>query len=118
MQLGGARHRRAVRVNQGTGRAMVYAWTIPAQVAGRWTLTTPEGRRVALQFRQHFQRFTGPGVSGRLAGERIDFTLTERVNGRPVTRRFSGRVTGDGMGGRVAGGGAWRAAKGPPGAPR
>jgi hypothetical protein len=41
-------------------------------------------------------------------GERIDFTLTERVNGRPVTRRFSGRVTGDGMSGRVAGGRAWR----------
>jgi hypothetical protein len=50
-----------VRVNQSTGRATVYAWTIPAQVAGRWTLTTPEGRRVALQLRQRFQRFTGPG---------------------------------------------------------
>jgi SAM-dependent methyltransferase len=107
-----------VRVNQGTGRAMVYAWTIPAQVAGRWTLTTPDGRRVALQLRQQFQRFTGPGVSGRLVGERIDFTLTERVNGRRVTRRFSGRVTGGGMSGRVAGGGAWRAVKVPPGAPR
>jgi SAM-dependent methyltransferase len=109
----------AVRVNQGTGRAMVYAWTIPAQVAGSWTLTTPEGRRVSLQLRQRFQRFTGPGgVSGRLVGERIDFTLTERVNGRPVTRRFSGRLTGDGMSGRVAGRGAWRAVKVPPGAPR
>ena len=109
----------AVRVNQGTGRATaVYAWTIPAQVAGRWTLTTPEGRRVALQLRQQFQRFTGPGVSGRLVGERFEFTLTERVNGRPVTRRFSGRVTGDGMSGSVAGGGAWRAVKVPPGAPR
>ena len=107
-----------VRVNQGTGWATVYAWTIPAQVAGRWTLTTPEGRRVALQLRQHFQCFTGPGVGGRLVGERIDFTLTERVNGRAVTRRFSGRVTGDGMSGRVAGGGAWRAVKVPPGAPR
>ena len=108
-----------VRVNQGTGRATVYAWTIPARVAGRWTLTTPEGRRVALQLRQRFQRFTGPGgVSGRLVGERIDFALTERVNGRAVTRRFSGRVTGDGMSGRVAGGGAWRAVKVPPGAPR
>ena len=107
-----------VRVNQGTGWATVYAWTIPAQVAGRWTLTTPEGRRVALQLRQQFQRFTGPGVSGRLVGDRIDLTLTERVNGRPVTRRFSGRVTGDGMSGSVAGGGAWRAVKVPPGAPR
>jgi hypothetical protein len=105
-----------VRVNQGTGWAMVYAWTIPAQVEGRWTLTTPEGRRVSLQLRQQFQRFTGPGVSGRLVGERIDLTLTERVNGRPVTRRFSGRVTGDGMSGTVAGGGAWRAVKVPPGA--
>ena len=108
-----------VRVNQGTGRATVYAWTIPAQVAGTWTLTTPEGRRVALPLRQRFQRFTGPGgVSGRLVGERIDFTLTERVNGRRVTRRYSGRVTGNGMSGRVAGGGAWRAVKVPPGAPR
>ena len=98
---------------------MVYAWTIPAQVAGRWALTTPEGRRVSLQLQQRFQRFTGPGgVSGRLVGDRIDFTLTERVNGRPVTRRFSGRVTGDGMSGSVAGGGAWRAVKVPPAARR
>jgi SAM-dependent methyltransferase len=109
----------AVKVSQGLGRAMVYAWTIPARVAGTWTLTTPEGRRIALQLRQRFQRFTGPGgLSGRLVGDRIDFTLTERVNGRQVTRRFSGRVTGDGMSGRVAGAGAWRAVKGPPGAPR
>jgi hypothetical protein len=107
-----------VKVNQGVGRAMVYAWTIPAKVAGSWTLTTPEGRRVPLQLRQRFQRFTGPGVSGRLVGDRIAFTLTERVNGRPVTRRFSGRVTGDGMSGRVAGGGTWRAMRVPPGARR
>jgi SAM-dependent methyltransferase len=101
-----------VKVNQGLGRAMVYAWTIPARVAGRWTLTTPEGRRVPLRLQQHFQRFTGPGVSGRLAGDRIDFTLTERVNGRPMTRRFTGRVTGGAMTGRVAGR-AWRAVKPP-----
>jgi protein-L-isoaspartate O-methyltransferase len=107
-----------VRVNQGTGWATVYAWTVPAQVAGRWTLTTPEGRRVALQLRQQFQRFTGPGVSGRLMGERIDFTLTERVNGRIMTRRFTGRVTTAGMSGSVAGGGAWRAVKVAPGASR
>ncbi len=104
-----------VKVKQGLGRAMVYAWTIPAQVAGSWTLTTPEGRRVVLQLRQRYQRFTGPGgLSGRLAGDRIDFTLTERVNGRPLTRRFTGRVTAGGMSGRVAGGGAWRAVKGSP----
>lgn len=99
----------AVRVNQGTGRAMVYAWTVPARVAGTWTLTTPEGRRVSLQLRQQFQRFSGPGVNGRLVGERIEFTVTERVNGRLLTRRLTGRVTGDGMRGSVAGGGAWRA---------
>ncbi|HEX8430995.1 MAG TPA: class I SAM-dependent methyltransferase [Longimicrobium sp.] len=106
-----------VKVNQGLGRAMVYAWTIPAKVAGLWTLTTPEGRRIALPLRQRFQRFTGPnGVSGRLMGDRIAFTLTERVNGRTVTRRFSGRVTGDGMSGTVAGAGAWRAVKATPAA--
>jgi hypothetical protein len=103
-----------VKVSQGLGRAMVYAWTIPAKVAGGWTLTTPEGRRISLPLRQRFQRFTGPGgLSGRLVGDRIDFTLTERVNGRPVTRRFSGRVAAGGMSGRVAGGGAWRAVKSP-----
>jgi hypothetical protein len=103
-----------VKVSQGLGRAMVYAWIIPAKVAGSWTLTTPEGRRISLPLRQRFQRFTGPGgLSGRLVGDRIDFTLTERVNGRPVTRRFSGRVAAGGMSGRVAGGGAWRAVKSP-----
>lgn len=103
----------AVRMNQGVGRAMVYAWTIPARVAGQWTLTTPEGRRVSLQLRQQYQRFTGPGVSGRLVGDRIDITLTERVNGCPVTRRLSGRVTGDRMSGTVAGGGTWSAVQVP-----
>ena len=103
-----------VKVTQGLGRAMVYAWTIPAQVAGSWTLTTPEGRRVALRLRQRFQRVSGPGVSGRLVGDRIDLALTERVGGRTVTRRFSGRVAGGGMSGTVAGGGAWRAVKAPP----
>jgi hypothetical protein len=106
----------AVKVNYGVGRVMVYAWTIPARVAGRWTLTTPEGRRVQLQLRQRFQRFTGPGgVSGRLVGHRIDLTLTDRVIGRAVTRRFSGRVAGGAMSGSVAGGGAWSALRVPPG---
>jgi hypothetical protein len=106
-----------VRVNQGTGWATVYAWTIPAPVAGRWTLTTPEGRRVSLQLRQRFHRFTGPGVSGRLVGERIDFTLTERVTAagdspllRPRHRRRDERE------GRRWG--SVEAAKAPPGAPR
>jgi hypothetical protein len=106
-----------VKVNQGPGRAMVYAWTIPARVAGSWTLTTPEGRRIPLQLQQRFQRFTAPGVNGRLVGDRIYFTLTERVNGRATTRRFTGRVTPSGMSGRV-GAGAWSAVKTPPAARR
>ena len=61
-----------MKVNRGIGRAMVYAWIIPAKVAGGRTLTTPEGRRVALQLRQRFQRFsgrvTGDGMNGRVTG--------------------------------------------------
>ena len=73
-----------VRVNQGTGRAMVYAWTIPAQVAGRWTLTTPEGRRVC-------------------AAAPAALPTLHRAGGERTTGGGSDRLHPDGTGEREAG---------------
>ena len=109
-----------VKRKDGIGQAMVYYWVIPAKVAGSWTLTTPEGRRIPVRLEQEFQRFTGtagsrgtPLGNPKLAGDQISFTITETVNGKPVTRRFSGRVSGNTMSGNVARGGAWKATRAP-----
>jgi hypothetical protein len=113
----GAGHRRGGEVSQGSaGR-----WCTPGPSrpgGGDVDAHHPGGTPGSAAAPAALQRFTGPGVSGRLVGDRIDFTLTERVNGRPVTRRFSGRVTGGAMSGRSPVRGAWRAVKSAPGAPR
>ncbi len=109
-----------VNRNEGIGSATVYYWVIPAQVAGTWTVTTPEGRRYPVKVQQQFQKFTGNATVGgrsaelanpKLVGNQISFTLTDSVNGRLVTRQFSGRVTGNTIKGNVAGGGAWTATR-------
>jgi len=77
------------------GNATVYLWTLPARVAGNWTLST-DGRRVPLAIEQRYQTFTGRAGAarieqGRLNGDRIRF-LANFGAGR---RTFEGRVSGD-----------------------
>jgi SAM-dependent methyltransferase len=77
------------------GDATVYLWTVPARVAGQWTLTA-DGRSVPLAIRQSYQSFTGTAgdariEQGRLAGDRIRF-LADLGNGRQT---FEGHVAGD-----------------------
>ncbi|RKQ96933.1 methyltransferase family protein [Kushneria sinocarnis] len=83
-----------------TGRD-IYLWIVPADVAGRWQLTH-QGRDIALEFSQRFQRLQGGArIDGRqvtlteaeLRGDRIAFTLDD--GGTPM--RFHGRVEGDRM---------------------
>jgi hypothetical protein len=104
--------------NSTRGESTVYYWVLPADVAGRWTLTTsgPESagnggeRRYVVRFKQQYQRLTGtatrdgralPIEDARMVGERIAFTVRDTVGDRPAVMRFSGRVSGKEMSGTV-----------------
>ena len=97
--------------NTTRGESTVYYWVLPANVEGRWTVTLAgaEGagngseRRYVVQLKQHYQHLSGtathegrslPIKDARMIGERIVFTVTDTVDGRPATMRFSGRVSG------------------------
>ncbi|HEX3156967.1 MAG TPA: class I SAM-dependent methyltransferase [Gemmatimonadaceae bacterium] len=90
----------------------VYYWVMPANVAGRWTVTPAGGRPYTMELEQQYQRARGtatvngratPVQNVRLVGTHI--TLT--VNGATLT----GRVTGDTMSGGQ-GASAWQAKRG------
>jgi SAM-dependent methyltransferase len=80
----------------------IYFWIVPAQVAGKWTLSEG-GDTYALDLVQKYQKFEGTVTingapakltHGRLAGEDISFVV-EAENAR--RRAFIGKVTGDAM---------------------
>jgi hypothetical protein len=98
----------------------VHLWVIPADVAGRWSLTVEsgdgDGERLQLLVSQRYQRARGTASPGRspvelervrLRGDSLVFSL-----GR---RRFAGRVVGDSAWGTVASAGdpprRWRAVR-------
>jgi len=106
----------------------LYAWIIPALVAGnwQWTLSGPGGtRNYGMHLVQTFQEFGGKMTSGGqeqsverawLAGTRLSFTVKEKIDGKNVTLGFRGRVGGDSIqgdvdiqGGPFAGKHPWRA---------
>ncbi|HEY9504361.1 MAG TPA: methyltransferase domain-containing protein [Gemmatimonadales bacterium] len=88
----------------------IHLWVIPAQVGGRWTLTTgPE--RLRLELTQRYQVVRGTADSlpleGTLRGDSLSFTAGGR--------RFNGRVSSDQARGSVAAPGVpprpWRAVR-------
>lgn len=94
---------------QRRGTSTVYLWIVPADVGGRWTLSA-DGRTVALELRQSFQRLEGQvdagNVSSRIeqgyvAGDRVHF-IADIGEGR---RAFEGRLVED----RLVGDGGWQA---------
>jgi SAM-dependent methyltransferase len=106
----------------------IHAWVVPADVAGTWELTVPVAagdRRFRVRFAQHYQELSGTAsADGRpvtlsaaqLAGDSLEFQLTEQADHRPTVLRFTGRVSGAEMAGAVqsAAGptvGAWRATR-------
>lgn len=81
------------------GGARVYAWIVPARVAGRWRLWH-EGGEAELAFTQRFQRISGtvtvagiarPLAESRLRGARIRFVADFGMG----PRRYEGRIRGD-----------------------
>jgi SAM-dependent methyltransferase len=118
-----------VRVAWPTGTtSTVYAWMLPADVAGSWELTaaTPAGgRRFQMRFEQHYQELSGTAsADGRpvtlsaahVVGDSLEFQLDDRRADRPTILRFLGRVVGATMSGMVQAdaestGSVWRATR-------
>lgn len=80
---------------------LIYLWTVPARVDGRWVITH-KGSKIAVRLRQNFQFVEGEatvdGVTyalrdARLAGTTLAFTV-DATDGAPP-RRFEGEVKGE-----------------------
>lgn len=74
-----------------TGGTTIYMWTVPAQVAGRWSIgiDRPGGDLILTQRYQDVSGTFGGGAitNGRLQGDQIRFVVGNDV--------FQGRVSGD-----------------------
>jgi hypothetical protein len=94
----------------------IHLWVIPADIAGRWTLTVGlddgSAERLRLDLAQQYQAVRGTADSVRLEDARLrGDSLTFSTGGR----RFAGRVSGDEARGTVTTPGAspksWRAVR-------
>ena len=112
----------------GTEKAYLYLWTVPATVQGDWRINWDFGdgkpQLIVLAFNQRYQMINASAASkdgemkianATLKGDDIDFFLTVGAN----NYRFTGKVQGDRMSGNaVTGAGGkpipWSAAKMPP----
>jgi hypothetical protein len=103
-----------IRVAWPTGTtSTVYAWVLPADVAGTWELTVTMAagdRRFRVRFAQHYQELSGTAsAEGRpvalsaahLVGDSLKFQLTEQRADQPTILRFTGLVSGAVMNGAV-----------------
>jgi hypothetical protein len=82
-----------------TSRGTIYAWLVPANVAGTWRLAAGD-RQYTVELQQRFQEVTGiaqtagatvPLANVQLVGSHLSFDLPQS-NGR--TERFSGQIDG------------------------
>lgn len=102
----------------------VYYWVVPANVTGTWKWTMPSSagkKRYVLKLDQQFQQVNGTvfaGVSEMpiedavIRGDRLQFTMEQKLNGLIVRMLFEGRVSGDSIKGSVKLGAEPRADKG------
>jgi hypothetical protein len=90
----------------GTPRATVYLWLIPARIGGRWTVQVEGGETYDVTWRQNYQSVeaTARSAGGTLKlqdavlrGEKLQFALTSRG----TRQLYTGRVTNDAMQGTV-----------------
>ena len=105
----------------GTPRATIYLWIVPAKVAGQWQIQVEGGEALDLTFKQDFQSVNARAAtaSGKgmkvsftaLRGKDIDFTLIDAS----ARRHFVGKVEAESMQGTVELGGGrsarWSAKK-------
>jgi hypothetical protein len=90
----------------GTPRATVYLWIVPARIGGRWTVQVEGGEKHDVTWRQSYQSVEASARSAGgtlrlqdavLRGEQIEFALTSRG----ARQLYTGRVNGDAMQGTV-----------------
>jgi hypothetical protein len=77
------------------GDGSAFLFVVPAKVGGGWTLQAPNGERFDVDLEQRYQNVKGTahgaGVTGKVAGERLELTFME--GGEPV--RLTGSVADD-----------------------
>jgi len=97
-------------------RHNVYLWIMPANVTGvwKWTMLTISGNtQYSLEIEQSFQEIMGKAYEGsssipvsikdgKIQGDRLEFTLESRLNGRTERINFKGSVIGHTMKGSVS----------------
>jgi SAM-dependent methyltransferase len=92
------------------GGRKVFAWVIPANVAGTWKWTEPGMGGCTLEIDQRYQQIRGTlrqgGERASLAGaaiqgDRIAFAVEREQEGVRTRREFTGTVDGDGISGTV-----------------
>lgn len=109
----------------GTDKAHIYLWIVPATVQGTWNVEfEPAGKvdPLIFAFNQNYQMISaaavGPGqpkiADSKLAGDEVSFTLTMRS----TPYQFTGKVAGNKLEGKALAAGAkeailWRATKAP-----
>jgi SAM-dependent methyltransferase len=97
--------------------SFAYYWMMPADVAGTWTLRLESSDGSAtpaytLKLEQRYQYVTGTAAAAErpasldefsLQGDRIKLVISDTLDAKPVSLRFTGRVTGDQAEGSVKG---------------
>jgi SAM-dependent methyltransferase len=105
-------------------QSYAYLWIIPADVSGRWRLTSEEGgKEYALDIKQKYQEVSGTATSGgkatpltgfSLKGDRVTFALGEGAERVELTGTVSGaKASGTAKG--KGGSWSWSAARTEPG---
>ncbi|MGB2763359.1 MAG: methyltransferase domain-containing protein [Candidatus Aminicenantaceae bacterium] len=91
----------------------IYFWVVPANVTGTWEWIMPASsgkERYILQLDQQFQQVNGIVTVGatkmlikdaKLRGDRLQFTMDQKVKGRIATMLFEGRVSSNSIEGSV-----------------
>lgn len=91
----------------------IYYWVVPANVTGTWEWIMPPSsgkERYILQLDQQFQQVNGIVTVGatkmlikdaKLRGDRLQFTMDQKVRGRIATMLFEGRVSSNSIEGSV-----------------
>jgi hypothetical protein len=74
--------------------SFVYFWIVPANAAGKWTLTPQGAKPVQIDINQFFQMLEGANAKGRVRGTEV----TLMVAGKSYTGAISGdTITGQGF---------------------
>ncbi len=93
----------------------LFLWIIPANVTGEWNWTLPTisgKKKYKLKLSQEFQEVTGRAFrdaspipldikDGKIVGDRLEFTLESRIDGRNAKLLFEGFADGHTMEGSV-----------------